>query len=137
MRALIFDNLSWKLLSLTLAILIWYGARQFMHDDIRPIVQPLQPQATRDFQDLPIRILSPGLAVGAVRVEPSSVFIRIGGEISLLDRLSEKDPLVFIELPANLADGPVTNRVEVRLPPGVRLLSVIPERVIVRQPAPP
>jgi hypothetical protein len=130
-RSLLRDNLSWKLLSLGLAILIWFGADFFMHEDIRPLSRPLQPLATRDFHDLPIRLMSPTLAAAAVRIDPASVFVRVGGELAILERLTEKDSLVFVELPADLDHGPVTNRVEVRLPASVRLQSVVPERVII------
>jgi hypothetical protein len=131
LRLLLLENLSWKLLSLGLAILIWYGAHLFMREDIRPMVRPLQPYATRDFPNLTVRILSPGKTINPVRIQPPTILVRVGGDLTLLDRLTDQDPIAFIELPDAPLEGPITNRVEIRLPQSVRLLSSIPEKVVV------
>ncbi|MBL9126678.1 MAG: hypothetical protein JNL97_03475 [Verrucomicrobiales bacterium] len=131
LRQLVFDNLSWKLLSLGLAILIWYGAHLFMREDIRPMVRPLQPYGVRDFPSLPVRILTPGKVASPVRVVPSTILVRVGGDLTSLDRLTEQDTVAFVEMPETPITEPITNRVEVRLPPSLRLLSAIPERVVI------
>jgi hypothetical protein len=111
------DNLSWKLLSLTLALLIWSGARLFMRQEIRPLVHPLAALATRDFRDLPVRLLTPNALTIPVRIDPPTVLVRVGGEYSILERLTDQDALAFVELTPELFQTPVTNRIEVRLPP--------------------
>lgn len=131
LRALILENLSWKLLSLGLAILIWYGAHLFMREDIRPMVRPLQPYGTRDFTQLPVRILAAGRAASPVRIDPATILVRVGGDLTLLERMNIQDAVAFVEMPDSVLDGPVTNRIEIRLPPSIRLVSVIPERVVV------
>lgn len=136
LRPLFVENLSWKLLSVALAVLIWSGARLFMHDEIRPIVRPLQPLATRDFLDIPVRILTPPGDPTVWQVKPSVVMVRAGAELGLLERLTDLDPVVYVQPAVDRLATPSTNRVEVRLPPAVRLLSVIPERVIVTGSAP-
>ena len=131
LRPLILDNLSWKLLSLGLAVLIWYGAHLFMREDIRPMVGPLQAFGTRDFLALPVRILAPGISANPVRIHPPTILVRVGGDLTLLERLTDQDPIAFVEMPDAPLVGPVTNRVEIRLPPSLRLVSAIPERVII------
>jgi|GEM_PF-2777711 len=131
LQHMILDNLSWKLLSLGLAVLIWYGAHLFMREDIRPMVRPLQPYATRDFPTLSVRVLSPGKSANPVRIDPPTIFVRVGGDLTLLDRLTENDAVAFVELPDSPLDGPITNRVEIRLPQSVRLLSTLPEKVVI------
>lgn len=131
LRHLILDNLSWKLLSLGLAVLIWYGAHLFMREDIRPMVRPLQPYGTRDFPALPVRILTPGKIAAPVRVSPPTILVRVGGDLTSLDRLTEQDAVAFVEMPESPLTEPMTNRVEIRLPPSLRLLSAIPERVVI------
>ncbi len=128
----IVNNLSWKFLSLGLAVLIWYGAHLFMREDIRPMVGSLQPYGTRDFPTLPVRILSPTTPVQSVRITPSTLLVRIGGDLTLLERLTEQDPIVFVELPDIPIVDPITNRVEIRLPPSLRLIGAFPDRVVIR-----
>ena len=136
LRSLLVDNLSWKLLSLALAILIWSGARMFMGDEVRPLVRPLQPLAARDFTNVPVRVLTPPRDPVVWDVQPASVHVRAAAEIGIVERITQADPIVYIQPATERPDTPTTNRVEVRLPPGVRLISVIPERVIVSALAP-
>lgn len=135
-RALVFDNLSWKLLSVCLALLIWSGARLFMRQEVRPLGQGLQTFETRDFTDLPIRLLTPASNLRGWTIHPSNVVVRVSAEATLLDRLTDLDPLVFVDAPPATLQSPTTRRVDVRVPPAVRLVSVIPERVEMR-PIPP
>ncbi len=131
LRNIILDNFSWKLLSLGLAVLIWYGAHLFMREDIRPMVRPLQPYGTRDFPALTVRILTPGKSPNPVRIQPPTIPVRVGGDLTLLERMTEQDPIAFVELPDAPLSVPVTNRVEIRLPPSLRLVSAIPEKVVI------
>lgn len=131
LRPLLFDNFSWKLLSLALAILIWSGARIFMGDESQPLVRPLQPVLARDFPNIPVRVLTPPGDATVWQVRPSLVHVRAGAEIGLVERLTQSDPIVYVQPPVDRPERPSTNRVEVRLPPAVRLLSVLPERVVV------
>jgi len=135
-RRLLFENLSWKFLSLGIAILVWYGARLFMREDISPLVSPLQPYGTRDFPNLPVRVLASAKTNIPVRIHPPSILVRVGGDITLLDRITQQDVVAFVDLTDPPVDSPTTNRVELRLPPSVRFISTIPERVVV-SPAPP
>lgn len=130
-RSLLLENFSWKLLSLTLALLIYFGARLFMHQDVRTLGNPLAPHTFRDFHKVPIRFLSRGELRHPVKVEPDSVMIRVSGELPILDRLTAQDAVVYVEVPGDLAAGAWTNRVEVKLPPSLRVLTVVPERVVV------
>ncbi len=129
LRALVLDNLSWKLLAISLALLIWSGARLFMNQTAQPLVGGLSPSGHRDFANLPIRVLGPASSAQGWAIDPPSVFIRVGGDPSLLNRLTELDPLIFVEAPPAALQAPTTRRVDVRLPPAIRIVSVIPERV--------
>lgn len=135
-RQLILDNLSWKLLSLGLAVLIWYGAHLFMGEEIRPRTRPLPPYGTRDFPSLAVRILTPGNTAYPVEINPPHVFVRIGGDLTILDRLTDDDPIAYVEMPEAPITAAITNRVELHLAPSLRLLSAIPEQVVIT-PAPP
>lgn len=137
LRSLLFDNLSWKLLSLSLALLIRSGATLFMHQEIRPLGTPLAPVAIRDFRNLPVRILTQRGVPNPVRIDPKSVTVQVGGDLNTLEHLTEEDTLAFVQLPPDHGTEATTNRVEVRVPANVRVLSVAPEHVVVTPIAPP
>ncbi len=131
-RSLLLDNLSWKLLSLTLAGLIWSGARLFIQPDLQPALgHPLVTVGVRDFQGVPIRLLSSRPLPAPLHLGTNTTHVRISGEMIALDRLTEQDVLVFVELPSAPPDGALTNRIEVRVPPSVRVLSVVPDQVVI------
>lgn len=134
-RALVLENLSWKLLALSLALLIWSGARLFMHQEVKPPLGAPTPSQHRDFANLPIRLLCPATNAQPWIVDPPAVFVRVSGDGSLLERLTDLDLIAFVESPPPALQSATVRRVDVRLPPAVRLASIIPERVELK-PAP-
>lgn len=131
-RQLLFGNLWWKLLSFALAVMIWSGAQNL---EVRPLASPLHPLGIRTFQDVPIRVLARPNSGRPVEIKPATAQIDVGGEAPLLHRLGPDDALVYVELPDEPFSGSVTNRLEIRLPPGTKLLNLLPTRVIISNPS--
>lgn len=127
-RTLLFNNLWWKLLALALALMIWSGAQRL---DVNPASGPFQPLVARSFHNVPIRVLASPDQVRPVLLDPPTVRLDVAGEASVVQRLAPEDPLVYIVLPDGGRYDASTNTVEIRLPLGVKLLSVLPARVIV------
>lgn len=127
-RNLLLNNLWWKLLALALALMIWSGAQRL---DVRPVTGPFQPLVARTFQSIPIRVLASPDQVRPVLLDPPTVRLDVAGEAAVVQRLSPEDALVYIALPDGGRYDASTNTVEIRLPVGVKLLSVLPARVIV------
>ncbi len=135
-RDILFKNLWWKLLAFALAVMIWSGAQN---------LDPSRPLAERTFPEVPVRVLSQPSVAGPVRLDPPTVQIDIEGDATVVRRLRPSDALVFVEFTGDSGAGPTSARVQVRLPVGIRLISVFPDRVVVRpdfgaspiQPEPP
>jgi hypothetical protein len=122
-----------KLLSLLLAMLIWFTVKQGLE---RGGGFPVVPDGTtRPFDHLPIRVLA-GPVPEAVRVTPAEVTVVLRGRPDVLARLRPQDVDVYV----TLADLPSTNAVRraVRVnAPGCQVGSVSPEEVLIERPSPP
>lgn len=124
-RHYLLDNLWWKLLALALAILIWSGSQEL---DVQPsMTSPLSSLVSRTFEEVPLHVVSLPGTLGPVRINPPTVRLEVLGELPRIQRLRLNDFLVFVDL-ADVADP---GRVDIRLPAGVRLVSLTPDRVIV------
>lgn len=137
-RDVLLHNLWWKLISLSLAILVWFGARLIMSRDIQPARNPLEPEGYRLFDAVPVRILEPaGARHPPLEVAPTAVSLQVQGGLRTIERLVLPDVLVYVDVSKTFPTGRVDERVEVRLPPGVKLVSVVPGTVTLAPAAPP
>lgn len=121
-RDLLLNNLWWKLLSLALAIMIWSGAQN---------LESRERALERTLHEVPIRVVSTPNAGRAVLLEPATAEIDVAGDWLQVKALRAADVLVFAEINESLARGSTTNRVDARLPAGIKLLRVVPARVVV------
>lgn len=123
-RKLFLDNLGWKFLALALAVLIWSGAQEL---EVQPtITSPLGSLVSRTFDEVPVRVVSLPGTLGPVRVNPPTVRVEVLGEMPRIQRLRTSDLLVLVDL-GEVSDA---GRVDVRLPTGIRLVKIDPDRVI-------
>ncbi len=137
-RDVLLHNLWWKLISLSLAILVWFGARLIMNRDIQPARNPLEPEGYRLFDAVPVRILEPaGTNRPPLDVAPTAVSLQVQGGLRTIERLVLPDVLVYVDFTRAFPTGRVDERVEVRLPPGVKLVSVVPGTVAIVPAGPP
>ena len=122
-----------KLLSLLLAMLIWFTVKQGLE---RGGGLPVVPDGnTRPFEHVPVRVLTATASPAAFRVTPSEVTVVLRGRPDTLARLRPQDVEVYV----NLADNPPTNasRRAVRVnAPGCQVGSVSPQVVTIDLPAP-
>ncbi len=121
-RQIVLNNLWWKLLAFALAVMIWSGAQKV---DVSPFTEPFRPPEVRSFPDVPIRIVARPEHLGPVRVTPESVRVDVEGDPTAVRHLLLEDLMAYVELPAESGTRPV----EVRLPPGIKLLHLSPLRV--------
>lgn len=132
LRDLFLHNLWWKLISLSLAVLVWFGARLIMNRDIQPARNPLEPDGYRHFDAVPVRVLQhAGTNPPPLAVSPAAVSLQVQGGLRTIERLVLPDVLVYVDASQSFPTGRVDERVEVRLPPGVKLVSVVPGTVSV------
>ncbi len=114
-------NLGWKVVSVVLATLIWLLV-QYNRSDI------YHPQVIRTFDSVPIAVLTPANDPYVFLVEPPSVRVSIRGSEQAVRDLHPSDVKVFVDLIG--VSQLVTRRdVEVRVPPGLVVVSLYPNEV--------
>lgn len=133
-RHVLLNNLWWKLLAFALAVMIWSDAQKL---EVDPFTQSFRPPEVRSFPDVPVRVVTRPDQAGPVRVSPESVRLDIEGDPSAVRHVRLDDLMVFVDLTAETG----SRAVEVRLPPGIKLIHLAPQRVEVstvpNRPPPP
>jgi YbbR domain-containing protein len=117
-------NLGWKVISVVLAALIWLALDSGLPDRFKPVDQ-------RAFSQLPIVVMTAAKDERVFQVAPRAAEVTLSGEREVLANLRARDIQVFVNLtdPADAAGR--RKRVQVHTPPGVTLVQVTPEDVII------
>lgn len=84
-----------------------------------------------DFAQLPIRVLQSPEDRRRFKVDPETVNVRVSGDAAILEKLSGKDIMAFVDV-TSTPDAGSTNRVEISAPPGVRMEKASPALVQVK-----
>jgi YbbR domain-containing protein len=111
MRAFFSRNLGWKLLSLFLALLVYY----FVHASLEGGLAPLVRSASLTFER-PVTVLTSPQARGTFKVEPAVVDVTVTGRRDILFRISERELQVFVDLSDVVAANEVRRAVQIYLP---------------------
>jgi YbbR domain-containing protein len=122
LRHLFFDDVWLKLFSLALAILIWVTLA---------VASQREGNARRDFSKLPVDIVSTSGDPRGFKVVPTEVAVTVQGEAQRIENLLPRDIRVLVDLTGLEAARELRKRLEVAPPPGVTLLRVTPEEVLV------
>jgi hypothetical protein len=124
---LLTHNLSWKLIALVSAMLVWLALRPAR----------IQGGAARTFRQVPITVLTAAEDGRAFRLEPGTVDVEVSGAPEVLPRLRLRDFRAFVDLTSVAEARPLRLRVEVHTPFGVTLDKVAPAEVTGRILPPP
>jgi hypothetical protein len=131
-RNLIFNNLGWKLFSLLIAMIIWSTYHTGEEGMIDIGGNLFEDKVTRDIIGYHVQLLSQQDTSQRVELNPEDITITLRGAPEVMNPLALPDVLAFVDL-ANLRPG-VTNviPISVRVPAGVRVVSVSPTNINVR-----
>ena len=127
LRDLLFKNLGWKLLSLAFAAAIWLTVKTVSNETA----------ALREvkLERLPIRLLSGSADVRAFKVEPETVSVILRGRPEALERLTETEVRVYVDLTGADLDRDFRRRIEVAVPRGLTVFNVEPADAVVLVPS--
>ncbi len=118
LRQLILEDFWLKLLSLGLAVLIWFTLS---------LASQKEGGTTRQvFHALPVAVVSATDDVRNFRVSPGSVEVTVQGDASTVHDLHSKDLRVFVDLTGVATARELSKRINVAVPPGVMLVEVVP-----------
>ena len=88
---------------------------------------------TRDFRALPITVMTTASDTRGFKVSPDRVFVKIVGKKETLEALQPKDIGVFVNLTGNQDAERLRKGVQVHVPEGLIVVSVIPAEVDVER----
>ena len=135
---LLFKDFLLKLFSLMLAVLIWFTVSIAIRNENALITAGGVPAnlPTRDFY-VPVLVVSEAADVRQAHVNPSHVEVTVRGEPDALEKLTDKDVRVLVDLTDIESARGVRKKVEVSTPPGVAHVKVFPEEVEIVVPPKP
>lgn len=133
LREYILNNLWLKCFSLFLAMLMWFSVRFYAKQDIRVARNPLSLFSRLEFVRVPVRLIPSRESAGNWKLVPDHVDVTVSGDKSILNNLTARDILAFVNLDAVVTTGVSSNEVRVYTPPGTDVIDVVPSLVRIEQ----
>ena len=121
-------NFGWKLLSLALAIVIWVTIKT---------VSAEQGQTEKMYVNLPIQIVSGTADVRACTLEPTQAQVTLKGKSDLINRLTEHEIHVLVDVTTSDLTHPFRQRVAVTFPNGLAVVQIEPTEIQITPPPKP
>ncbi len=128
MRNFLTKDVGWKVLSLALAVVIWYTVNA-LSNNARITNLPPQPSASMAFNDVPVLVVSSAADVRAYKVDPQVVQVIVKGNPDLVTELHKNEIHVVVDLTGIETAPYLKARVDVSVPPGVAVDRVVPAEV--------
>jgi len=133
LRDYIRNNYWWKLLSLLLATLTWFTIHTGLRKDQTQQQSSVSLVNTRIFPAMPITIMTAAADTRGFKVSPERVLVKVIGKEERLETLLPKDIGVFVNLTGNQDADRLRKDIQVHVPEGVIVVSVIPAQVDVER----
>lgn len=134
LRGLVFHDLLLKLFSLALAVLIWFTITEVQKES-SPLPRLTMNADVRTFSGLPVLVVCSADDVRNFKITPSEVELTVQGDGRILNKLSNKDFRVTVDLTGiESVSGPLRKRVDVSTPAGVTHARPEPAEVQIRVP---
>jgi hypothetical protein len=128
LRDYIQNNYWWKLLSLLLATLTWFTISTGLQQT-KTMQQSSVSGIVRPFPSLPITIMTTASDTRGFKVIPDHVFVKVIGKEETLATLQPNEIVVFVDLTANQSANRLRKAVQVRVPDGMFVARVVPDKV--------
>lgn len=137
LRDLILHNFWWKLVSLLVAVIVW--STYYISGGTFHFGALTADDATSRFEGYRPRLLNRQSDPHRYQFSPQEVTVSFSGARTLLDSMTFKDLVVYVDLQEYLVGSTNLLSVQVRTPPGVTLVSVKPDKLLVQriEPVPP
>lgn len=136
MRDYILNNLTWKLLSLFLAVLIWSVIKNKMPRSPDGTAVPRTEVTTVSefsFEALPVQVVvSPDTPTRQFELDPETVRVRLQGDDDVLRALLQEEVAVWVDVRRFEGEGPRRLPVRSSAPDHVTVIEVYPAEVRVR-----
>jgi len=128
-------DLGWKLFSVVLAVAIWLTVNKIL-GETGSSAEPAIGDKQTTYDDLPVLIVSAASDVRNFRVKPDAVTVTVSGAPNVMAVLQANQIRAVVDLTGIESAKKLRRRVDIALPPGVKLVSVNPSNVEVLVPPP-
>jgi len=128
-------DLSWKLFSIVLAVAIWLTVNKIL-GETGGSTEPVIGDKQTTYDDMPVLVVSAASDVRDFRVKPDAVTVTVGGAPNVMAVLQANQLRAVVDLTGIESAKKLRRRVDISLPPGVKLVSVSPPNVEVIVPPP-
>ena len=133
LRDLILNNFVWKLLSLLLAMLVWWRIDNLVERENEQAQTPATSSGETQTFSLPVRVLGPARNARGFAVVPSNVTVTLRGQRDILERVNPTNVVVYVDATFAPDAQSATLTVVVRPPAGVSVQEVRPAGVYVER----
>jgi hypothetical protein len=139
LRDFILNNLRWKLIALTLATVVWFIIQFAIWKGIKPTDHPLSDFTTYNFSRQPVLVLRAPGDPAVYKVAPARVEVMIRSTAGVLNKFSEDDIKIFVDVAEMRDTGKETKQVFIYAPENSQITEtkVEPSTVTVERIAPP
>ena len=131
LRDLILDNFPWKLISLLLAVLVWWRVDSILEREEEQALTPAANLEETATFSVPVRVLGPARTPRGFAVVPSEVNVTLRGGSEALQRITTTNILVYVDAIFAPDVKSAKRTVVVRPPVGVRVQEIRPREVYV------
>ena len=128
-------DLGWKLLSVVLAVVIWLTVNKILGESGSSTESAIGDKQTT-YDDLPVLVVSAASDVRDFHVMPPAVTVTVSGAPNVMAVLQANQIRAVVDLTGIESARKLRRRVDISLPPGVRLVSFNPSTVEVLVPPP-
>jgi YbbR domain-containing protein len=133
LRDLILNNFVWKLISLILAMLVWWHVNNLVETEKEQAQTPAASPETTGTFSLPVRVLGPARNPVGFAVVPGEVTVTLRGKADALEQVNATNVVVYVDATFARGAKSATLTVMVRPPAGISVQGVKPPEVYVER----